>query len=65
MIDAVFHVARDPGNVLVRKRAEHGMGFGEVAHPVEVSRQHGRRVRIVGNVEHDRRLAGQHLKARR
>ncbi len=53
------------GNVLVAHRAEHGIGVREKAHIAEVLRQHRGCVRIVADVEHDGRLAGQHLEAPR
>ena len=47
---------QDRGDVLVVHRAEHRMGAREEAHLVEVLRQRGDRVRVVGDVEHERRL---------
>ena len=55
--------ARIAGEVLVAHRAEHRVGARKEAHLVEVLRQRGDRVRVVGDVEHQRRLARHDLEA--
>src|SRR6266851_2746558 len=61
----VFQRPADAVDVLVPQHAEHGIGLRIKAHPGEVLREHARGLRIVRDVQNDRRSTGKYLEPRR
>src|SRR5712691_7130553 len=57
----VLQRAADPFDVLVPQHREHGIGLRIEAHPCEVLREHARCLRIVRDVQNDRRSTGKDL----